>query len=78
MRFARTLLLILLSSVLPLGSAFAQQPDSVATNAMPSVTLPPVLKRGVNGLEVRAILMQLLDARTEEARESPELVPWRE
>jgi ketosteroid isomerase-like protein len=51
MRFARTLLLILLSSVLPLGSAFAQQPDSVATNAIPSVTLPPALDRVLRDYE---------------------------
>jgi hypothetical protein len=37
-----------------------------------------VLERGVNGLEVRDILMQLLDARTEAGRGAPALVPWTE
>ena len=37
-----------------------------------------VLDRGVNGLEVRDILMQLLDARTESAQVDPDLVPWTE
>jgi len=37
-----------------------------------------VLERGVNGLEVRDILMRLLDARTDTGREAPALVPWTE
>jgi len=35
-----------------------------------------ILDRGINGLEVRDILMRLLDARTREARQDPDLVPW--
>jgi hypothetical protein len=35
-----------------------------------------VLERGVNGLEVRDILMRLLDARAGTASDHPELIPW--
>jgi ketosteroid isomerase-like protein len=47
MSFMRTLLLILilLGGLLPLRVALAQQTDSVATNAVPSVALPPALDR---------------------------------
>jgi CubicO group peptidase (beta-lactamase class C family) len=35
-----------------------------------------VLERGVSGLEVRDILMRLLDARAGTASDHPELIPW--
>jgi len=47
----RTLLLILIGSVLPLQAARAQQVDSVATNAVPSVALPPALDRVLRDYE---------------------------
>jgi uncharacterized protein (TIGR02246 family) len=39
----RMLWLILLGALIPFSSLLAQQADSVATNAVPSVTLPPAL-----------------------------------
>jgi ketosteroid isomerase-like protein len=50
----RTLLFILLAlatGLLPVGNALAQQTDSVATNAVPSVTLPPALDRVLRDYE---------------------------
>jgi uncharacterized protein (TIGR02246 family) len=47
----RTFLLILLGGLLPLQAARAQPADSVATNAVPSVTLPPALDRVLRDYE---------------------------
>jgi uncharacterized protein (TIGR02246 family) len=50
----RTLLFILLAlatGLLPVGNALAQQPDSVATNAVPSVSLPSALDRVLRDYE---------------------------
>jgi ketosteroid isomerase-like protein len=44
-------LLLLLAPLLPLQSALAQQPDSSATNAVPSVELPPALDRVLRDYE---------------------------
>lgn len=47
----RTLLFVLIGMLLPLQAARAQHPDSVATNAVPSVTLPPALDRVLRDYE---------------------------
>jgi ketosteroid isomerase-like protein len=49
--FMRTVLLILIGSLLPLQAASAQQVDSVATNTVPSVALPPALDRVLRDYE---------------------------
>ena len=45
------LLLILIGTLLPLQATHAQQPDSVAANAVPSITLPPALDRVLRDYE---------------------------
>jgi hypothetical protein len=45
------ILLALAIGLLPVDSALAQEPDSVATNAVPSVSLPPALDRVLRDYE---------------------------